>query len=235
MESMLDLCGDTATTEGNPEDYPKSQFPDDWVIVDLNYPLRTSKIISENVKRGRVDSYLHTNNFNPSLKLTQNMPLGPEPLMLLLSKGSYHTRIKHVFSTVGKGRSALIILDYLGMKPSMKEIKEAKKTASNVELVENSNLFNENFLVGIEAVKACQRSSLLPLLWFNSKFSHISDDKETVKEWMKGQGNNFIVRDLITDDRCVAGYEANFVIYLGSSGNVSAMMSRCRGQFVHIE
>ena len=52
---------------------------------------------------------------------------------------------------------------------------------------------------------------------------------------MKGKDKNFNLRDLITDDRCVAGYEADFVIYLGSSGNLTAMMSRCRGQFVYIE
>ena len=41
-------------------------------------------------------------------------------------------------------------------------------------------------------------------------------------------------QDLLTDSECSAGIEADFVISLGSK-NVSAYMSRCRGQFVHID
>ena len=53
---------------------------------------------------------------------------------------------------------------------------------------------------------------------------------------MAGKNKNICGKDLITDDACVPGYEADFVIYLGPNDNdVSAYMSRCRGQFVHIE
>ena len=41
-------------------------------------------------------------------------------------------------------------------------------------------------------------------------------------------------QDLLTDSECSAGIEADFVISLGSK-NVCAYMSRCRGQFVHID
>ena len=103
--------------------------------------------------------------------------------------------------------------------------------------IHNCHLTNDrtsqNLLVGIEAVKACQRPHP-PLLWFNSDYSYVSDTKENIKEWMKGRNKNFINRDLITDGLCVAGYEANIVIYLGSTDSVVACMSRCRGQFVHI-
>ena len=75
------------------------------------------------------------------------------------------------------------------MNPSLKEIKAAKKTTTNADLLENSNLFNENFLVGIEGVKNSKSPSNPPILWFNTKFSKISDDKETVKKWMKGREN----------------------------------------------
>ena len=53
------------------------------------------------------------------------------------------------------------------MNPSLKEIKAAKKTTTNVDLLENSNLFNENFLVGIEGVKNSKSPSNPPILWFN--------------------------------------------------------------------
>ena len=41
-------------------------------------------------------------------------------------------------------------------------------------------------------------------------------------------------QDLLTDSECSAGIEADYVISLGSK-NVCAYMSRCRGQFVHID
>ena len=88
-------------------------------------------------------------------------------------------------------------------------------------------------MVGIEAVKACQRPHGPPLLWFDSDYAFVSDSKEHIKEWMKGKNRQFTGRDLITDRWCVAGYEADLVIYLGSD-DVSAFMSRCRGQFVQI-
>ena len=37
------------TRQGNPEEYLRNQFPG-WIIVNLSYPLRTSKTLSEEVK-----------------------------------------------------------------------------------------------------------------------------------------------------------------------------------------
>ena len=88
-------------------------------------------------------------------------------------------------------------------------------------------------MVAIEAVKACQRPHGPPLLWFNSKFEYVSDGKDSIKEFMRGKNKRMSAKDLITDTYCAPGYEADFVIYLGSH-DVSAYMSRCRGQFVHI-
>ena len=66
-------------------------------------------------------------------------------------------------------------------------------------------------------------------------YAFVSDDKASIKEWMAGKNKNICGKDLITDQACVPGYEADFVIYLGPNDNdVSAYMSRCRGQFVHI-
>merc|ERR1712051_107580 len=119
------------------------------------------------------------------------------------------------------------------MKPTTEEIQAVKATTSHQELAEKTDYRSENYLVAIEAVKACQRPHSPPLLWFDSKFAYVSDAKASIKEWIKGKNRNFSGKDLLTDIACVAGYEADFVIYLGSR-NVSAFMSRCRGQFVHI-
>jgi hypothetical protein len=39
----------------------------------------------------------------------------------------------------------------------------------------------------------------------------------SIKEWMKGKNRNISGKDLLTDDYCVAGYEADCVILLGST------------------
>ena len=119
------------------------------------------------------------------------------------------------------------------MEPTTEEIQAAKATTSHQELAEKTDRDSQNILVAIEAVKACQRPHGPPLLWFESDYAFVSDDKASIKEWMAGKNKNICGKDLITDDECVPGYEADFVIFLGS-GFVSAFMSRCRGQFVHI-
>ena len=85
------------------------------MIVNLNYPLRTSKTISEKVKTGRVNFWLHKNNFNASLDVAENMPIGPDPLTLSSLEGSYRERLQKAFDAVGKDKPALIILYYWNM------------------------------------------------------------------------------------------------------------------------
>ena len=121
------------------------------------------------------------------------------------------------------------------MKPTAEEIQAAKATTTHQQLAERTDEDSQNLLVAIEAVKACQRPHGPPLLWFCSEYAFVSsDDKASIKEWMAGKNKNICGKDLITDTDCVPGYEADFVIYLGPSYAVSAYMSRCRGQFVHI-
>ena len=224
---------DTRQREGNPEEYLRNQFPG-WEIVNLSIPLRTSKTLSEKIQSGQVDNQFHTNNFNSSLKVATNMPLGPEPLILPRSEGSIKARLQLVFSGVGKDKLAVVILDYWGMKPTAEEIQAAKATTTHQQLAEKTDEFSQNILVAIEAVKACQRPHGPPLLWFESDYAFVSDDKASIKEWMAGKNKNICGKDLLTDTVCVPGYEADHVIYIGS-GDVSAFMSRCRGQFVHIK
>jgi hypothetical protein len=225
---------DTNQSRENPEEYLRQQFPD-WVIVNLSYPLRTSKNLSEKVKSGHVTFDTHTNNFNSSMQVAPNMPLGPEPLILQSSEGSYHARLQQTFIVLSIDKPALIILNYLNMKPTTEEIQAAKATTLHQDLAEKNDYESKNILVAIEAVKACQRPHGPPLLWFASGWLVVfSDAKASIKEWIKGKNRNFSGKDLITDDLCVAGYEADIVILLGSSNYMSAFMSRCRGQFVHI-
>ena len=177
------------TFQGNPEEYIRQEFPD-WVIVNLSYPLRTSKNLSEKVKSGQVDFSTYTNNFNSSMQVAPNMPLGPEPLILSRSEGSYHARLQQAFIVLGIDKPALIILSYT-MKPTPEEIQAAKATTSHQELAEKTDSDSQNILVAIEAVKACQRPDGPPLLWFGLSFEYVSDAKASIKEWIKGKNRNF--------------------------------------------
>ena len=213
----------------NHEEYLRQIFPG-WVIVNLSYPLRTSRNLSDKIKNEEVYDRTHTNNFNESLKVAPNMPLGPNPLILLKAEGSYYTRLQKAFSVLGIDKSALIILDS-SMRPTFEEIQAVKATYTNHELADNTAVY---ICVGIEAVKACRRPQGPPLMWFRSDYANVSDGKASIKEWMKGKNRNISGRDLLTESMCVPGYEADLVIYLGID-DVSAYMSRCRGQFVQIE
>ena len=59
------------------------------------------------------------------------------------------------------------------------------------------------------------------------------DSKENLKEWIRGTDKKINCRDIITDHDCMAGFEADIIIYLGSYAEWQ-YMSRCRGQFIHI-
>ena len=219
---------------GNSEEDLKEKLPG-WQIVNLTCPLRTSKTISEKVKKDGEDGYpVLENKFNDSLEIVENMPLGPEPLIIPSSEGTYKVRLQHTYNTVAKDKSALVIINYVWMSPTPEEIQDAKHSSTNEQLAQKTDESSQNLLVGIEAVKACDRPKP-PLFWLSSRFDYVSDDKENIKAMMRGS-KDFIGCDLITDYRCVAGIEADLVIFLGSdyAGALTGCMSRCRGQFVQI-
>ena len=93
-----------------------------------------------------------------------------------------------------------------------------------------------NLFVGFDSVRACNRPRQ-PCLWFEGRYANLSNDKATIKNWMRNQKKaSGFGKDLITDINCVTGWEADFVIYLGLRDvDEFAFMSRCRGQFVQIE
>ena len=102
------------------EEYLKTNFPD-WVIVNLSYPLRTSKNLSEKILSLCSPLTLgshHDNAFNGSLNLTSNIPIGPQPL--LLTEGSEEARFKYALTKVVKDRTAMIIVEIHILNPSHK-------------------------------------------------------------------------------------------------------------------
>ena len=183
------------TLEENPENYLKKNLPQ-WDIVPLSYPLRTPKRISEKIKRGQINNNLHQNDYNTALIITENMPLGLEPLIFPRQEGSYRERIEHTYSLtysqVNKDIPAVIILDWSDMKPTSKEIQEAKLTTLHKKLAEKTDKQSQNYLVAIEAVKACQRFTKPPLQWFSSRYAKISNTEEEIKEWMKNRNKGTV-------------------------------------------
>ena len=92
------------TFKENPEEYLKGRFSSPWNFVHLKYPLRTPKILSEKIKLSQISNNLHQNDTNRNLHVTENMPLGPQPLILRRGQGSYHERLKLAFSMVNLDR-----------------------------------------------------------------------------------------------------------------------------------
>ena len=182
------------TVEENPEEYLKKCFPQ-WDIVHLSYPLRTPKRISEEIKRGQINNNLHQNDYNTALIVTENMPLGPKPLIFQRQEGSYREKIVLTYSysqLVNKNTPAVIILDWSDMKPTSKEIQEAKRSTLYQKLAEKTDKQTQNYLVAIEAVKACQRFNKPPLQWFSSRYANISNTEEEIKEWMKNRNKGTV-------------------------------------------
>ena len=144
---------------------------------------------------------INYHDYNTALIVTENMPLGPEPLIFQRQKGSYRERIEHTYSQefcqVNKDTPAVIILDWSDMKPTSKEIQEAKlstlyQNTVYQKLAEKTDKQSENYLVAIEAVKACQRFNKPPLQWFSSRYANISNTEEEIKEWMKNRNKGTV-------------------------------------------
>ena len=171
--------------------------------------------------------------FNTKLHVVENMPSGPDVLTISRTLGSYKEKMHRALNTEAKNRRALIIIDYAYMKPTSEEIQESKQSTAYEKLCQKTDEYSQRILVVLEAIKAYDRPKP-PLIWLDSDYEDISDDKESVKAWMRGS-KDFIGCDLITDQYCVAGIEADWVIYLGPDRNKSCFMSRCKGQFVHIQ
>ena len=126
---------------------------------------------------------------------------------------------------MAKDKSALIIFDYDNVMHQHLQNVRKPSTAQPM----NKRLM----MLGIEAVKDCDRPKP-PLIWLHSDYDYVNDDKEDIKAMMRGS-KDFIGCDLITSPYTVAGIEADLVIFVGSYvSSVTDIMSRCRGQFVHV-
>ena len=113
---------------------------------------------------------------------------------------------------MAKDKPALIIMHY-DMSATPEEVQEAKQGTAYEKLTQKTDKNSQNILVCLEAVKACARPKP-PLIWLSSIYNYVCDDKERIKDLMRGS-KDFNGCDLITDYQCVAGIEVDLVILLG--------------------
>ena len=86
--------------------------------------------------------------------------------------------------------------------------RSSNSSSTNEQLAQKTDESSQNLLVGIEAVKACDRPKP-PLFWLNSRFDYVSDDKENIKAMMRAAAKTSLAVMLITDPFCAAGIEAD--------------------------
>ena len=238
-QSTLLLLSDT-----NPINYIKKALPG-WNVVHLIHPLRRSKAIAQMIKDNEAcDNNLLGNDFDSTLTLSDNMPLGPEPQFIQISEGSVKKRLLYAFKDIADEESCLIIVNSTGMLPTLHEVLDARQTTHYEKLAQG------NILVAIEAVRSCRPNNKPPLLWFSSDHAKFNNKRKDIKEWMK-KNIKFTGIDLITDEKCAPALEADVVIYIGSSNRKFQVMTKeeeyecikkygvqymscCKGKFVHI-
>ena len=98
--------------------------------------------------------------------------------------------------------------------------------------MEPTSLQNFGTLVSVITKQLELANRKTPLLWFDERFDRYSDKSEFIIQWMKGKGK-YSDTDLITTIECMAGIEANVIIGIGEE-TMDHVLSRCKGQFVHI-
>ena len=91
-------------------------------------------------------------------------------------------------------------------------------------------------LVIMAALQDCKRPSN-PIRWFTKE--SLSSSKDEVKKWIaqnmrKKNNGGAPLCDLITHWECAPGFEVDVGIGVGHYFNNTAIMSRCKGQHIHI-
>ena len=167
--------------------------------------------------------------------------LGLEPILIDYSHGNYAERMKLAFSNFPKKKSILVVINFFDFKITPDEKEESQDLLENEfpKLIQLSRKNHEECLANtmvISALKLCKREFFI---WFKEsieKLVNINSSKNDIKSWINGKnprGKQFPIMDLITDDYCVAGFEADMIIGVGKHAH-EKFLSRCKGQFIHV-
>ena len=123
---------------------------------------------------------------------------------------------------------------YLEFWPSVLFFAHPLENEDHLAAELNDKEHMTNFMMILDTVRRCKRHAYPhdPLRWFDDGYPEFLNSEEAdIIKWIKGSR----ICDLITDSKNSVGYEADFVIFIGEGFSMAAHMSRCRGQYVHIQ
>ena len=171
------------------------------------------------------------------------MPSGPEPIIIRRELGeSIFNRFKKAFDCLkDKNKPVAVFITFTALMPTPDEVLDAKKRPFSQKMPHCPDLFEtaegQFLLVVMAALQDCKRPSN-PIRWFTKE--SLSSTKKEVKKWItqnmnKKKNSKYIGRDLITHWVCAPGFEVDVGIGVGHYANYTAIMSRCKGQHIHLE
>ena len=212
----------------------KENYPD-WQFIDLNYPLRTTKNISELIiKSEQAETVSLINIFNHTMDIPQNIPNGPQPKFIESFENASEASFFDAFNIVwdelkpyARNNDILFVMEMIPF--NKEELNEALTGINNQRFKEwsqknNPNAFMKMVICLLYALQMKGRDWPLIILEMSKD---LNDDSEKFQEWCRNKGN----QDLIADTNSVYGYEADIVVYFGKK-DVNYVMSRCRSKFI---
>ena len=214
----------------------KAQYPD-WYIPFINFILRTTLYIAEELKDLDRSNYQHKWNnessLNHVLDIPQNIQEGPKPV--IFDDETPHQFCKNLQNTFTElvNDVALIVLSFSIDCPvqsmSSKAINDFKTnfpTYSNLLSVDPTSL--ELTLAFImQCIKVSGREH--PLIWTDD-VKNFNSNEDQIKDWIRGKSKC----DLIVDSALMPGFEASTCLTFTSEG-IQSSLSRTRVKHILFE
>ena len=220
-------------TDHNPSKYLDENYSD-WYLLQLNYPLRTSKTVSElMIKEHNSETLALQNVFNKNLTIPEHMPLGPTPIFVEEKDGrNFFERFDCLWNQIKPlvlNRSILFALDYILC--SEEDIQLAWEGLgsdywNDIDIEKYKDVRGIDYLICLlYALKMKGRAKPLLLPGIVIPLN----DVEAIK---KGLNGKYGQRDIIASHESIFGAEADIVVVFGHGDYaIPYFMSRCKAQF----
>ena len=210
--------------------YFKAQYPD-WYIPFLNFILRTTQYIAEELKSLDRSDYQHKWNnessLNHVLDIPQNIQEGHKPVIFDdETPNQFCKNLQSTLTKLGNNDVALIVLSFSIDCPvqsmSSKAINDFKTnfpTYSTLFSVDPTSI--ELTLAFImQCIKISGREH--PLIWTDD-VKNFNSNEDQIKDWIRGKSRC----DLIVDSALMPGFEASTCLTFTSEG-IQCSLSRTR-------
>ena len=208
----------------------------DWYLLQLNYPLRTSKTVSEfMIKKLRSETRSLMNVFNKNLTIPEHMPLGPPPIFVEEKHGrNFYETFDFLWNQIEPlvhNRNILFAVENILCS---KEDSQLAWEGLGSDYWDDLDIEKYKDSLGslvclLYALKMKGRAKPLLLQSFSI---HLNDPVETIKKWLNGK---YAQKDIITDRESIFGAEADIVVGFGlGTRAIPYFMSRTKAQFACI-